>query len=167
MTYLSCPLCGRLCHLSNFHPESYDLDVELVEMQSLGRGRGFQVIDRFSALEDEELMRRISKRLKELLALIEDESEDHDEEKQQLLDANEELEDTVRSLEGQLKRSEERIEELERALDENEEVDDELLELVNDALRDVSGEGFESLEPAIKFLVDDYLDAVEEAEDLV
>jgi chromosome segregation ATPase len=166
MSYISCPLCGRLCHLSSFNPESYDLDIEVVEMQSQGRGKGFEVLKRYSALDDVELMSRISRRLKELLALIEGEADDPEEEKQKLLDTIEELNDDVRALKLQLRQEREKLRQCEEIMAEEKDTSEELLDLVNDALGDVYETEFDDLDSAVRALVDEYLDTLEEAEDL-
>ena len=62
--------------LSSFKPENYEDDIQLVEMRSLGRGRGFKVVREYSALEDETLMTRISSRLHSLLNVIEIDEKD-------------------------------------------------------------------------------------------
>lgn len=166
MNYLSCPLCGRLAHLSSFNPEAYDLDIEVVEMQSLGRGRGFEVLKRYSALDDEELMNRVSRRLRELLALIEGETEDPEEEKQQLLDAIEELNDDVRALKIQLHEERKRLKQYAELIVKERDADEELLDLVNDAIGDLYESRFDDLSSAVRGLIDEYLDTLEEAEDL-
>ena len=56
--------------MKSFNPEDYDDDITLVEMQSLGRGKGFTVTDEYSALDDRVLMDRIAMRLHALRGLI-------------------------------------------------------------------------------------------------
>ena len=72
--YLSCPVCGKLTPLSNFDPEALDDDVVIVTMESRGR-HGFEVVDRRSALDDEELMNVIADRLRLLLSIVEGEGD--------------------------------------------------------------------------------------------
>ena len=80
MTHISCPLCKKLSHVSTFHPENLDNDIEYVEMRPLGGRRGFEVTGRYSALGDTELMGRISTRLRELQRLIDGKEVSMDEE---------------------------------------------------------------------------------------
>ena len=74
--YLKCPLCGKLAHLNCFTPDEYSDDIECVEMRSLGRGRGFQVTSRFSALGNEGLMDMISRRCHAILTIVGEEVTD-------------------------------------------------------------------------------------------
>ena len=84
--------------MNSFNPEVYDDDITLVEMTSLGRGRGFAKTGEYSALDDAALMGRIADRLHALLKLIEGDKVDTIErENQRLLDSMEELEDEARA----------------------------------------------------------------------
>jgi cell shape-determining protein MreC len=123
-------------------------------------------LKRYSALDDVELMGRISRRLKELLALIEGEADDPEEEKQKLLDTIEELNDDVRALKLQLRQEREKLRQCEEIMAEEKDTSEELLDLVNDALGDVYETEFDDLDSAVRALVDEYLDTLEEAEDL-
>lgn len=135
-------------------------------MQSLGRGRGFAKTGEYSALDDAALMGRIADRLHALLKLIEgDKVGTIERENQRLDDLIEELEDEVRSHEEELKRAREKIMEYEDAAEEEDDDIEALLSLVNKALRDVYDEEFVDLAPAVEALVEEYHDAVEEAED--
>ena len=167
MTHISCPLCGKLSHVSSFHPENLGNDIEYVEMRSLGGRRGFQVTGRYSALGDTELMGRISTRLHELQRLIQGKEVPLDEENQRLLDAAEELEDEVRSLSEKLEKAHQMIAKYEDAAEEEDDENEELLSLINEALSTVYHEAFDDLDSAVRALVDDYYDAMEEAEDQV
>ena len=163
MTHVSCPLCAKLSHVNSFHPENMGDDIEYVEMRSLGRGRGFRVVGRYSALGDAELMGRISTRLHELLRLIEGRELPLDEENQRLLDSVEELEDEVRSLSERLEKAHKMIAGYEDAAEEQNDENEERLSLINEALSTVYYEAFDDLDSAVRALVDEYHDAVEEA----
>ena len=114
MSYLNCPLCGKLCHMNSFSPERYDDDIIVVEMQSLGRGRGFEKTAEYSGLGDEVLMGRISRRLKRLLQVIEGDSPNPLQMANvRLEDQVEELEDEVKTLLSELRVAKKRITELE------------------------------------------------------
>jgi len=143
--------------MNSFSPEHYDEDVILVEMQSLGRARGFAKIGEYSALNDEVLMGRIADRLHVLLALIEGERAGAVErENQRLDDLVEELEDEVRSLEEELRVARERIMEYEDAAEEEDDEIEALLILLNETLGGVYDEEFEDLASAVGALVEEY-----------
>jgi hypothetical protein len=165
MTHVSCPLCGKLSHASSFHPENLGNDIEYVDMRSLGRGRGFQVTGRYTALGDPVLMGRISLRLHVLLRLIEGKEPLLNEENQRLLDAVEELEDEDRSLSEKLKKANQMIIKYEDTAEEEEDGYEELFSLVNNALSDVYDEEFDDLNSAVRTLIDEYDDLLEETED--
>ncbi len=167
MTHISCPLCAKLSHVNSFHPENLGNDIEYVEMRSLGGRRGFQVTGRYSALGDTELMGRISTRLHELQRLIHGKEVSLDEENERLLDSVEELEDEVRSLSERLEKTQQMNARLEEAGEEENDEKEELLSLINEALSTLYHEAFDDLDSAVRALVDEYSDAVEEAEDQV
>jgi len=150
--------------MNSFHPEHFQDDIIVVEMQSQGRGRGFKVVDEYSALGDEVLVGRIVKRIDSLQGLILGESSSALlEEKSRLEDSVEELEDEVGMLRKVLREARGRIQELkERAsLDM---VNYELLSLVNEVLCD-SDDEFSDLDSAVRALVVKYDDLLEESED--
>ncbi|MBA7613305.1 hypothetical protein ES703_20551 [subsurface metagenome] len=68
--YISCPLCGLNSHLNRFKPEELQEIIELIEMRSQGRAKGWKVVDRFSALDDDELMEKIANRCRVILKII-------------------------------------------------------------------------------------------------
>lgn len=144
--YIVCPLCRLRSHLNRFKPEDFEEVIELIEMQSQGRARGWKEIARYSALEDEELMGRIADRCRVILKMIGDEVTPPE-------DA--ELEEELRD----------RIEEIQETADGYEEEMDGLLVQVNEALSEVYEEEFDTLEAALKALITEYLEALEEAED--
>ncbi len=167
MTHISCPLCAKLSHVNSFHPENLGNDIEYVEMSSLGGRRGFQVTGRYSALGDTELMGRISTRLHELQRLIDGKEGSLAEENQRLLDNVEELEDELRSLSKKLSKAHQLNAKNQEAGEEENDEKEELLSLINEALSTVYHEAFDDLDSAVRALVDEYHDAVEEAEDQV
>jgi len=162
--YLVCPLCGKLAHLNSFTPDEYSDDIKCVEMRGLGRGKGFEVTRRFSALGDEELMDLISSRCHAILRMVGEEVT----EKSAATALEEELGKWrkevlgLREVENQLR--DENVE-LQEAVDEYEEEADGLLAQVNGVLRDVYEEEFSDLGEAVGALIVEYHEAVEEAED--
>jgi hypothetical protein len=150
--------------MNSFNPEDYDDDIIVVDMQSQGYARGFKKTAEYSALGDEELTGRIAVRLKQILRVIEGEPKDA--EKELLEDTVEELEDENQALKVELEITKKQNRNLE-ALNEESENHGDLLSQVNDILSDTFHEDFEDLETAVGALIDEYHDAVEEAEDLV
>ena len=149
--------------MNSFNPESYDDDIIVVEMQSLGRGRGFKVVGEYSALGDEAITSRIAGRLHRLLHLIEGDSPNHLQvENVRLDDQVEELEDDVKAFRSELKVAKRRIRELEEGDTERY---DELLYMVNEVLGEVYAVGFSDLDSAVRALIEEYDDLVEESED--
>jgi alkylhydroperoxidase/carboxymuconolactone decarboxylase family protein YurZ len=115
-------------------------------MKSLGRARGWAETARYSALGDEELMARIAKRCRIILEIIgEDITKPED------ADTEEELKDE--------------IVELQKSLDDFEEEFDELLERANVVLTEIYEEPFSTLDAALKALITEYREAIEELED--
>ncbi len=112
-------------------------------------------------------MGRISTRLHELQRQIQGKEVPLDEENQRLLDAAEELEDEVQSLTEKLEKAYQMIAKYEDAAEEEDDEKGELLSLINEALSTVHHEAFDDLDSAVRALVDDYYDAMEEAEDQV
>lgn len=145
--YLSCPICGKLTPLDSFNPEDMEDDVQVVEMRSLGRGRGFEVVSRRSALGDPELTSTVAARLHALLNLLEGEgTEIRDVRVEDLKREAAALRREENELEAQLAKSEEENEEL-VALEATVE---NALRLLNNHL----GESFDDLETAVEYIVE-------------
>ena len=163
MTHLRCPLCGRMAALSSFDPSEYEQDIVMVEMASLGRGRGFKVVEESSALCDQELMEMIAKRLRELLFLIEGDSPNPlGTEKMHLEDQVEELEDDNRTLQLELRKAKEKMAGLEEERLSPEDYE-RILNTINETL--FHFEDIEDLASAVETLIDEYIDAQEELGD--
>lgn len=154
--YLVCPLCGKLAHLSCFTPDEYSDDIECVEMRSLGRARGFEVSARFSALGDEELMDMISSRCHAILTIVGAEVT-----KSSVAALEKELGDWRKEALG----LRDKIVDLQKSVDEYEEEMDGLLVQVNEVLSEVYEEEFIYLEDALRALIVEYHETVEESED--
>jgi len=132
-------------------------------MRGLGRGRGFEVVDEYSAFSDEVLMSRIVERIHRIFEAVEGKRIDPLEaENSRLRDEVEELEDDIRALEDKLKIAETRLGEAEDSINE---ANDELLQQINELLGEKSGEGFDDLPSAVEALIADYCDALEELDD--
>jgi septal ring factor EnvC (AmiA/AmiB activator) len=163
MTHARCPLCGRLVALSSFDPSEYEKDIVVVEMTSLGRGRGFKVVREFSALGDQALMEVIAKRLRVLLNLIEGYKVSSSEaETQRLLDEIEELQDDNSTLRLELRKTRDVIEDLDEERLSTEDYE-RILQQINESL--CNFEDIEDLDTAVETLVNEYLDILEELGD--
>ena len=163
MSHLRCALCGRLVALSSFDPSDYEQDIVIVEMASLGRGRGFKVVGESSALGDQELMEVIAKRLRVLLNLIEgDESRSSEAETQRLLDEVEELQDDNSNLRLEFRKAKDEMADLEEERLSPEDYE-RILHTINETL--LHFEDIEDLESAVETLIGEYLDAQEELGD--
>ncbi len=155
--YLMCPLCGKLAHLSCFTPDEYSEDIECVEMRSLGRARGFEVSARFSALGDEELMDMIASRCRAILKIVGEEVT----EKSSVAALKKKLGEWRNEALG----LRDEIVELQKSLDDFEEEFDELLERANVVLTEIYEEPFSTLDAALKALITECREAMEELED--
>ena len=159
--FLVCPLCGKLAHLSRFNPDEYDDDIQVVEMKGLGRGKGFEVTSRFSALGDEELMDLISSRCHAILKIVgEDPAASATALERELGEWKREALGR-RRLEGELRAE---VAALEKAADENEEHADSLVSQINVALSE-EYEDFDDLDEAVSSLIREYNEALEEVSD--
>lgn len=149
--------------MNSFNPEKYNDDIIVVDMQSQGRARGFKVVNEYSALGDEVLTRRIADRMRLILKLIEGDTQSPLMIRNtRLEDQVEELEDDVKALLSELKVANKRIRELEEGDTERY---DELLYMVNEVLGEVYAVGFSDLDSAVRALIEEYDDLVEESED--
>lgn len=70
MSLLVCPLCGKSTSLRTFDPSDYGDDIVVRNLRGLGRGRGFEVTDEHSIIDDEEITRLIVDRALRIVALI-------------------------------------------------------------------------------------------------
>jgi len=149
--------------MNSFNPEKYNDDIIVVDMQSQGRARGFKVVNEYSALGDEVLTRRIADRMRLILKLIEGDTQSPLMIRNtRLEDQVEELEDDVKAFRSELKVAKRRIRELEEGDTERY---GELLYLVNEVLGEVYAVGFSDLDSAVRALIEEYDDLVEESED--
>ncbi len=84
-----CPLCGKSISLNFFDPSNFEEDILLVRYRGLGRGKGFEEVERYSLLDggDPELLDLISDRVAILYDLL---YEDVEEESEEDVDLDEE-----------------------------------------------------------------------------
>ena len=70
MSQVNCPVCGKYTPESSFLKPKEILDIRGVYMRGLGRGRGFEVTDRYSLMNDKQLTAVIANRCRRTLKLI-------------------------------------------------------------------------------------------------
>jgi hypothetical protein len=70
MSQLICPLCGKSTSLRRYDPSGFDDDIYVKNLRGLGRGRGFEEVDRHSLLSDRTTMRMIGERILRIIALL-------------------------------------------------------------------------------------------------
>ena len=74
MTSVSCPICGKQTPLTSFYPENYPVDIRIIEVRGLGRGRGFENVSDVSIFdfgsEYDDLLTRIAKRIFAITRLL-------------------------------------------------------------------------------------------------
>ena len=54
MVHLVCPLCGKSFYAESYDPSEFEDDIIAQEFKGKGRGKGFEVIDKYSILIDDE-----------------------------------------------------------------------------------------------------------------
>jgi hypothetical protein len=70
MSQVSCPLCGKYTPETSFLKPREIHDINGAYMRGLGRGRGFQVTDRYSLMNDKHLTSVIADRCHRTMKLI-------------------------------------------------------------------------------------------------
>ena len=48
---MKCPLCGKVNPISRYDPSNFDNDILIVKFRGLGRGKGFEVAEKYSLLD--------------------------------------------------------------------------------------------------------------------
>jgi len=94
MSQFICPLCGKFVSVSKYDPSDFKDDILLVEVRGLGRGRGVEVVGRYSLLDGEEthVLGQIRGRVSVLYALLFEDFESEEERYDEILhDINEAL----------------------------------------------------------------------------
>ncbi len=70
MSQASCPICGKYTPETSFLKPREIHDISGVYMRGLGRGRGFEVTDRYSLMNDKHLTSVIADKCRRTLKLI-------------------------------------------------------------------------------------------------
>jgi hypothetical protein len=151
---ICCPLCGRHVPEDVFDPSEFEDDIYAVEVSGLGRGRGFQVTDRYSVLDDPAITGLIADRCHRILHLIDEEDYLPPEEYRALRATLDSWVKYARRLEAE---NENLKEELEEDDDDEYEDDDDDSPLVSRLLQKINRETsyeFDDLEEAVGFLLE-------------
>lgn len=141
MSQFQCPLCGKYVSVRHYDPSEFEDDIILVQVRGLGRGKGVEVVETFSLLEGDDpyLLDLLSDRIAILYDLLfEDNGDDDDSEKDEVVDDDGDIDGTAAEGEAGEKNC-------------------ELLELVNDVLANIYEEPFSDLGEAVEALVEEYL----------
>ena len=48
---MKCPLCGKVNPITRYDPSNFDNDILIVKFRGLGRGKGFEVAEKYSLLD--------------------------------------------------------------------------------------------------------------------
>jgi len=93
-----CPLCGKIVSVSRYDPSNFEDDILLVQVRGLGRGKGFELAEKYSLLDGDnpELLDLISNRVAVIYDMLYEDVEDDEAEEEypvDLEDDDEEEED--------------------------------------------------------------------------
>jgi len=78
MSQVICPLCGKFVSVRHYDPSGFEEDILLVQVQGLGRGKGVEIVEKYSLLngENPELLDLISDRVAVIYDLLYEETEE-------------------------------------------------------------------------------------------
>ena len=51
MSQVKCPLCGKFNSIALYDPSNFDDDILVVKFRGLGRGKGFEIAEKYSLLD--------------------------------------------------------------------------------------------------------------------
>jgi len=117
MSLWICPLCGKQTSILHYDPTNFVDDIMIILLRGLGKGRGFEEVERYSLLDgsDPELLDLIRDRIAVLYDLLYEDVEDDEAE----VDLEEEDDEPLTELDKEL-----RISEMEEAEEEDEDIND-------------------------------------------
>jgi len=97
-----CPLCGKHNSIKHYDPTNFDNDILIILLRGLGKGQGFEEVERYSLLDgsNPELLDLISDRVAVIYDLLYEDVEDDETE-------DEDDDESLCELEKELRRSEE------------------------------------------------------------
>ena len=70
MSFLQCPLCGKLTSPRHLDPTSFEIDILEKDVTGLGRGKGFSYSEAHSVLDDADIVTKVGDRMIDLLSLL-------------------------------------------------------------------------------------------------
>jgi len=115
MSQVICPLCGKFVSVRHYDPSNFEEDILLVQVRGLGRGKGVEIVEKYSLLEgsDPELLDLISDRVAVIYDLLYEDVEDDEAEEEEPVDLEDEEEDdeSLSELEKELRMGEEKEDE--------------------------------------------------------
>ena len=78
MSQVICPICGKFFSVRHYDPSDFADDILLVQVRGLGRGKGVEVVEKYSLLDgsNPELLDMISDRVAVIYDLLYEDVED-------------------------------------------------------------------------------------------
>jgi len=82
MDHLQCPICGKYSSIGLYDPSNFEDDILIVKFRGLGRGKGFEIADKYSLFDgsDPDLLDLISDRVAVIYDLLYEDDEGDEEE---------------------------------------------------------------------------------------
>jgi len=104
MSLWICPICGKQNSILHYDPTNFVDDIMIILLRGLGKGRGFEEVERYSLLDgsDPDLLDLISDRIAVLYNLLYEDVEDDEAE----VDLEEEDDEPLTELDKELRISE-------------------------------------------------------------
>ena len=103
-----CPICGKQNSINHYDPSNFEDDIMIILKRGLGRGKGFEIVERYSLLDgsDPELLDLISDRVAVLYDMLYEDVEDDEAEEEPPVDLEDE-DESISELEKELRLIEE------------------------------------------------------------
>ena len=125
MSLWICPLCGKQCSINLYDPSNFEDDILIILLRGLGKGKGFEVVKRYSLLKgsDPELLDLIRDRVAVIYDLLHEDVEEDEAEEEYSVDLeNEEDDESLSELDREILLAEREEEEDEDEDDDEEQV---------------------------------------------
>jgi len=93
MSLWICPLCGKQVSIRHYDPTDFVDDILIILKRGLGKGKGFEEVDRYSLLDgsDPELLDLISDRVAVLYDMLYEDVDDDEAEEEHPVDLEDEV----------------------------------------------------------------------------
>ena len=104
MSQVICPICGKFFSVRHYDPSDFEDDILLVQVRGLGRGKGVEVVEKYSLLDgsNPELLDMISDRVAVIYDLLYEDVEDDEaedvEDDDEAEKENEDIEEALREV---------------------------------------------------------------------